>query len=138
MKRCSNVYQDHDHIALRVLAKLREPALHILERGSRGDVIHHERANGSSVISSTSIRKSKPLRTGDGTVALLSSCTVTHKEKTRTCIPNLGLDHGVPDLHTFGGEFDAHRCFRIEIKLVIRKTRQDVGFSHIGVADQND
>lgn len=134
----SETYENHDHITFRVLTKLGEPALHILERGSGSDVIHHERTDRSSVISSASYRESKPVRAGDGTVSLLSRYTVTRRERLRTCVPNLGLDHGVTDLHAFGGEFDAHRCFGVEIKLVIRKSRQDVGLPHIGVADQND
>ena len=83
----SETYENHDHITFRVLTKLGEPALHILERGSGSDVIHHERTDRSSVISSASYRESKPVRAGDGTVSLLSRYTVTRRERLRTCVP---------------------------------------------------
>lgn len=42
------------------------------------------------------------------------------------------------DLKRPGGEFDADGGFGLQAKLVARESREDVGFTHARVADEDD
>jgi len=52
-------------------------------------------------------------------------------------VPNLSLDNLGIDIQTLGGELNSYGRLGLQIELVPREAREQVGLPHAGIADQN-
>ena len=52
-------------------------------------------------------------------------------------VPNLSLNDFIINADAAGGEFNADGGFGLETELIASKSRQQIGFSDAGIADQN-
>lgn len=131
-------YEYDRHVIVRVMGQFCHPYTNVVKCRSHCNIIHKESSHSSPII--PTYEPIWVLRThwwwlDSAPVQLYGMYMV---RIARTCIPNLCLDGFVIKSHTLRGEFHSNCWFCIRIKLVLCIAREDVGFPHPCVTNQDN
>lgn len=108
--------QQNADLRLAVLSHFPQPSLDMLKSWEFTQVEHYYSPDCPSVV-----------RTGQSSELFLSCC-----------VPDLIFNCHIPDFYSFSAKLNSNCGFRIDDKLIINETRQNLSFPHIRITDNHE